>query len=577
MARKVFIACLGTSFYTECKYAIGVNVSDTTRYIQKATLQLLKANEWSSEDKGVILLTDKAQTCNWQVDNNKRVNHRTKQEECYYGLYDEFSSMNLPFQIEGTHIPEGGNEEEIWKIFNIIYAQLNDGDEVYFDITHAFRYLPLLIIVLGNYSKFLKNITIRSITYGNIENMQDGIAPIVNLLPLAALQDWTNAADNYINFGNVDKLVDLSKNTLHPILVEAKGQNINARNLNLYIKGLDSVIKERQLCRGKDIIQGDSVKRTRNMANQFENTFIPPLNPIISAINDSIDMFDNENGMLNGFQAALWCTNNNLYQQGVTICHENIVTYICHKAGFEWSTESSRKPVNNALDIFDGSNTLETFMGKPEEWRLALNPDATDDAKEQRKKELRMIFSLPQFAELAKLYNELRIIRNDFNHSGIRKHPMSASRMPGKIRSIISEVVNLVIGNMTPPQERQGKRKIFYNLSNHPSLRWDRSQLDAAEAIGQIIDAPFPQIAPDADDNDLDNLVAEHFQSIQQLSEDSDITVHIMGEMVFVHRLVIRLKDIGIKCIASTTVRDCREDENGNKVSCFRFMRFRVY
>ena len=33
---------------------------------------------------------------------------------------------------------------------------MQDGDELYFDLTHGFRYLPMLVMVLINYSKFLK-------------------------------------------------------------------------------------------------------------------------------------------------------------------------------------------------------------------------------------------------------------------------------------------------------------------------------------------------------------------------------------------------------------------------------------
>ena len=71
------------------------------------------------------------------------------------------------------------------------YAIDFDGEH----ITHAFRYLPMLVLVLANYAKFLKNVTVKSLTYGNYEAREGTNAPIVNLLPIAALQDWTTAAE----------------------------------------------------------------------------------------------------------------------------------------------------------------------------------------------------------------------------------------------------------------------------------------------------------------------------------------------------------------------------------------------
>jgi len=63
-------------------------------------------------------------------------------------------------------IPDGKDTDEIWEIFDIIYNALEEDDNIYIDITHSFRYLPMLLLVLLNYAKYLKNIKIKQITYG---------------------------------------------------------------------------------------------------------------------------------------------------------------------------------------------------------------------------------------------------------------------------------------------------------------------------------------------------------------------------------------------------------------------------
>ncbi len=54
------------------------------------------------------------------------------------------------------------------------------------------------------------------------------------------------------------------------------------------------------------------------------------------------------------------------------------------------------------------------------------------------------------------------------------------------------------------------------------------------------------------------------------------IAMHIMGKMNFVHKCVTLLKMYDINCIASTTERKLIE-ENGTKLSTFRFIQFREY
>ena len=41
---------------------------------------------------------------------------------------------------------------------------------------------------------------------------------------------------------------------------------------------------------------------------------------------------------------------------------------------------------------------------------------------------------------------------------------------------------------------------IFINHTNHPSARWSAAQRAAAEGYGEIVDLPFPDIAPDWDE-----------------------------------------------------------------------------
>lgn len=52
--RKVFVSVLGTGFYEVCRY----EGSKPTRFIQQATLEWLKAEEWTENDRILIFTTE---------------------------------------------------------------------------------------------------------------------------------------------------------------------------------------------------------------------------------------------------------------------------------------------------------------------------------------------------------------------------------------------------------------------------------------------------------------------------------------------------------------------------------------
>lgn len=118
---------------------------------------------------------------------------------------------------------------------------------------------------------------------------------------------------------------------------------------------------------------------------------------------------------------------------------------------------------------------------------------------------------------------------------------------------------------------------MLVNFSNHPSHYWEKKQIEASHDYGELIDMPFPQIGPNATDKELQKLSDEYVQRIISLGDPKAITVHIMGEMTFAFMVVTKLKEMGIKCVASTTERKVTENDDGTKMSVFSFVKFREY
>lgn len=118
---------------------------------------------------------------------------------------------------------------------------------------------------------------------------------------------------------------------------------------------------------------------------------------------------------------------------------------------------------------------------------------------------------------------------------------------------------------------------MLINLSNHPSQYWDKKQKEAALCYGRVVDIPFPVVAPDAESHELQTLAHDCVLKILAMGKPEEITVHIMGEMTFTFLVVTRLKEMGIRCVASTTERKTTYNADGTKVSEFSFVKFREY
>lgn len=118
---------------------------------------------------------------------------------------------------------------------------------------------------------------------------------------------------------------------------------------------------------------------------------------------------------------------------------------------------------------------------------------------------------------------------------------------------------------------------MFVNISNHPTKLWGKAQIETAQQYGELVDIPFPDVSPTASHEELQALAQEYVQRIVSLASSQTLTVHVMGEMTFTFMVVTRLKELGIRCVASTTERKTTYNSDGVKLSEFSFVQFREY
>lgn len=554
MARKVFISVLGTGNYKECIYASGNTQYDGTHFIQKATLQMLDVKDgWTESDRIYIIVTDGSKEQNWET--------RTDNGEPKIGLADTLKEMHLSTPIETIRIPDGNNEDEIWQIFSDIYKVLNDEDELYFDLTHGFRYLPMMVLVLGNYAKFLKHTEVKSITYGNYESRdkETNIAPIINITPLAALQDWTNAAADYLEHGDATKLKNCADKPLITIARETKGQDQDATTLIKLSKQLYEFSNLISFNRGDEIIIGKQSEQIKALLEKADAEYIRPMGPLFKQIAKSARNF-NPDSPENMIEASRLCLDHSDFQASITLLQEGIVSMLCRKFHLDVKDKGDREIATQAL------NKLGLEL-QNKEYR-PLSPYKETIIK-------RIIDSGIISSELANQWNKITEDRNDFNHAGLRASYKDAETLRNNISSYLSAVCDEIsaIKAYVP-----GTPPLLVNLSNHPYKDWSEDQKKAAKKYGDVQDMAFPEIDPAMKiDKIKKEIAAAQIDEIKNMCKERRVTVHIMGEMSYTFYVVSQLKAFGIRCICSTSERDTEDLGGGEKKVSFHFKRFRDY
>lgn len=554
MARKVFLSFLGASFYSDTIYYSG-DFSYTTKYIQASMLELLKVRDWSSDDAVRIFVTDRAYDDNWCADKTTRLD-RSGEEKHYVRLQKIIEDMHLKASVRSVHVPDGKNDKEIWDIFNIMFNEIENGDELYIDLTHGFRYLPMLMLVFADYAKFLKNTKIVRISYGNWEAKDAKGAPIFDFASFVQLQDWTTAASNFISFGNTDKLETLSKSIINENVKANKNSIDRLNNIRKFIKRLSEFTNERLLCQGEKIEEGKKINEIYEFSEKIDKTDIAPLDPILSSIKNSIILRDTPIERI--LDAVDWCLDKKLYQQSVTLLQEGVVSYFCRKYDElkDYVLDGKKRGlVNSAFDV----------RKKPEnEWKI----QKTDFDL------VRKLIKDEQLNKVAGMFSALKDVRNTYNHACYQKKQSQIKidkikEWSKKFRDVLCEKSIASEHKEFPP--------VFLNLSNHPSAEWEKEQIDAARKYGEVVDEQFPQVNPEDSIDDIKKLAEKTAVALVERYGNEALTVHVMGEMTLTCELVRLLKDAGVRCLASCTQRNVEDKGNGDKVSHFKFVQFREY
>ncbi len=430
MGRKVFISVLGTGRYEACAYARENFVSTKTRFIQQATMEYIGVADWTMNDHVYILLTQAARDINW-------VDKKLEDKEEIIGLKSVIEAMSLSAPCTDVAINDGKDEQEIWQIFQQLNDIIQEGDELYIDLTHGFRYLPMLVLVFGNYAKFLKKVCIRHLSYGNFEYKRQyelDTAPIVDLLPFTLLQDWTFATGDFLKNGDAKRLQKLCKDELS-VMFQKKPEGelrVFLKDFREFVDLLSYQTESMKLCRGLNIADSKSWGRLQELGEKVKGNMIPPMEPVIEKIQRSVSEFIPTEDVRNGYHAFLWSYEHQLYQQAITILLETWISQITQIVGLDWKDKEVRNHVASAIHL---------LLSERENNRKEESNTKEYSCDEEVKTIANKLRSNALFQKISKMYTNVNNTRNDINHYGINSNPITN---PVRFDHIIKGYVDFV-------------------------------------------------------------------------------------------------------------------------------------
>ena len=202
---------------------------------------------------------------------------------------------------------------------------------------------------------------------------------------------------------------------------DTKGKDENAKILRSFTSCLVSLVFDFQTCRGMNIVNATNISALKETLEKIQSTTIQPLDPVIDKIKESIEPFDSNKNISNGFKAAQWCLNNGLFQQAATILQENVVSFFAQRNGIDIDDSDRRKLINSAFNVICYKTPKNKWDVK--EQYLGLFEEIMKD-------------EILKDNDIINAFDNLSNVRNDVNHSGMRSSqvPLSAKAIRENIK-----------------------------------------------------------------------------------------------------------------------------------------------
>lgn len=361
---KILITALGSGTYNkeknEKEYKLATYYLEEGHPLEKTELIASAIDEQWKMDKIIFIGTTGSMWSNVYkfYCKNKRI---TMNDEYYNKLKNtelsankdtlienlEIEKFNATFdkKIKGIVIKYGvDNKENLENFHSIIEIEkeIEDGDEIFIDVTHSFRSMSFWLFLIMTYLRDIsnKNIDIKNITYGMFEAPNEKKeTPIVSLNLFVDILKWFKGASELKNYGNSYSILDeLEKNLIDKEIKNEIENFSDTMNIN-YIDSIEESLKNFNTIKDKlNNLEGPGKYIIPQVFKNFINTFELPNKEKLS---------NEEKKYLLRAKLAKWHFNQKRYSMAAININEAIVDFIMDALNFpnidtEIKTDKSR-------------------------------------------------------------------------------------------------------------------------------------------------------------------------------------------------------------------------------------------
>ena len=273
-------------------------------------------------------------------------------EESLWSVADEYLNS-----YEKVVIPYGKNSQEFWKIFEVLTKLDVENKEIYFDVTHGFRSIPIFISTLLNFFTKVKDAKIKGVYYGIFEAKVDNVTPVVNMLPFLEMNAFVDAFSIFKKYSDGRDIAKIIDEKFKEIPNEKKREYGKVRELSKELEFYSKAIGFSAL----KLYHG-SLSTIENKIGDIEE--IPDnLKAIEFLMNDLKEEVTSFKELAKDWDrdlktAELLYTRNR-YAQSLTILRETVLTYILEELALDFENMDLREKSLGELFKSDSDSIIK--------------------------------------------------------------------------------------------------------------------------------------------------------------------------------------------------------------------------
>ncbi|MBF2056641.1 MAG: TIGR02221 family CRISPR-associated protein [Cyanobacterium sp. T60_A2020_053] len=277
------------------------------------------------------------------------------------------NKIDNKFNLSYVDIKSGTEEDDIWQLFDKVVESVPENSEIIFDITHAFRSIPVIVLLASAFLEKARNVTIKGVYYGQY-NQEKNQAPIFDLTPAIKLLDWLTATDTFINTGSSQKLGQLLEDIQVDFFKSGKAQTeefkpVKLRNFGTAISNISENI---QFIRPVELLESAHKleKFSSEEIRKEIGIFAKPFELIIDKIEQDYAQFALEKSskaeanlvIKKHYLLIKWYTEKGLGTQAILLAREWLVTTLAILENNDYLNKEARKNIETQLNSISGNN-----------------------------------------------------------------------------------------------------------------------------------------------------------------------------------------------------------------------------